>query len=151
MTPKQEAFARAYVECGCASEAYRRAGYKTNGMADRTLHVEASKLLGNPMVSLRIEELRREANERCQVSVERLTKELCAIAEEARNSGRFSAAVVAVMGIAKMHGFLDPDYQRRDGIPPLHERMAQFRTDPVITRPPVSGEITRLPPLDGAD
>ncbi len=61
-----------------------------------------------------------------------------------------SAAVRAREAIQRLNGLLvDPG--KVDDIPPLHERMAQFRTDPVITRPPVSGEITRLPPLDEAD
>ena len=61
-----------------------------------------------------------------------------------------SAAVRAREAIQRLHGLLvDPG--KVDDIPPLHERMAQFRKDPEITRPPVSGEITRLPPMDGAD
>ena len=60
------------------------------------------------------------------------------------------AAVRAQELMAKLHGLLvDPG--KVDDIPPLHERLERFRKDPVITRPPVSGEITRLPPLDGAD
>ncbi len=61
-----------------------------------------------------------------------------------------SAAVRTREAIQRLHGLLvDPG--KVTDIPPLHERLERFRKDPVITRPPVSGEITRLPPLDGAD
>ena len=60
------------------------------------------------------------------------------------------AAVQARVAIQRLHGLLE-DPGKVSDIPPLHVRLEQFRTDPVITRPPVSGEITRLPRLDGAD
>ena len=60
------------------------------------------------------------------------------------------AAVQARVAIQRLHGLLvDPG--KVDDIPPLHERLEQFRKDPDFTQPPVSGEITRLPPMDGAD
>lgn len=51
--PRHERFAQRYLELGNASEAYRRAGY-TKEWADG----DGCRLLGNPSVKARIEELR---------------------------------------------------------------------------------------------
>ena len=105
LTPKQEAFALAYVETGNASEAYRQA-YTVNGKSENAVHVEASRLLANPKVSLRVNELQAGHRERHNVTIDSLTKQL----EEARalaiGEEHPSAAVSAIMGTAKLHGFL---------------------------------------------
>ena len=41
LTPKQDEFARAYVETGCASTAYRRA-YDVKATSDKSVHENAS-------------------------------------------------------------------------------------------------------------
>jgi len=105
LTPKQEAFARAYVETGNASEAYRQA-YNAKNMQPNAIKVEASRLLDDPNVTLTVSALRDAANERCVVTVLSLTQEL----EEARalalQEAMPSAAVAASMGKAKLHGLL---------------------------------------------
>ncbi len=57
LTPKQEAFARAYVETGNASEAYRMAYPRAKNWKSEAVNVAASRLLANAKVSLRVEEL----------------------------------------------------------------------------------------------
>lgn len=79
MTPKQEAFALAYVETGNASEAYRRA-YNAEKMSERAIAVEASRLLDHPAVSLRVTSLRKEAEERTGITVDRVLREYGRIA-----------------------------------------------------------------------
>lgn len=106
MTPKQEAFARAYVETGNASEAYRRAYDVGEDTEPQTVWNEAYKLLKNPDVSLRVVELQEEARERCIVTVESLTKELDQDRQLARKEAMPSAAISAVLGKAKLHGLL---------------------------------------------
>lgn len=100
---KHEKFCQFYVETGNASEAYRRA-FPDNTMKDNSLHVEASRLLNSPMVSLRVSELRGEHKERHNMTVDDLIKEL----EEARQAGlefeSASAMVSATMGKAKLLG-----------------------------------------------
>lgn len=100
---KHEKFCQFYVETGNASEAYRRA-FPDNTMKDNSLHVEASRLLNSPMVSLRVSELRGEHKERHNMTVDDLIKEL----EEARQAGlefeSASAMVAATMGKAKLLG-----------------------------------------------
>lgn len=105
MTPKQEAFALAYVETGNASEAYRRA-YNAENMKPEAIWVEASRTLADPNVSLRVMELQKENAERLFVTVDSLTKELDEDRALARQEGQASAAISAVMGKAKLHGLI---------------------------------------------
>lgn len=106
MTPKQEAFARAYVETGNASEAYRQAYDVGEDAKPETIWNEASDLRKNPEVALRVLELQEEARERCIVTVESLTKELDEDRVLARKEAMPSAAISAVLGKAKLHGLL---------------------------------------------
>ena len=107
MTPKQEQFARLYVETGNASEAYRQI-YNTDNMKPETVTNEAYKLLQNPDISAMVDGLKEEARQRHAVTVGDLLQEL----EQARAAAlaaptpQSSAAVSATMGKAKMLGLL---------------------------------------------
>lgn len=105
LTPKQEAFACAYVETGNASEAYRRA-YDAENMKPESVWRKACELFDNGKVTARVDELQAAAAERCIVTVASLTQEL----EEARalalQEAQASAAVSASMGKAKLHGLI---------------------------------------------
>ena len=107
LTPKQEAFARTYVETGNASQAYRDAYSVAEETKPETVWVEACRLLAKPAVGKLVMELQEAARKRLQVTIESLTSKL----EEARNLAMkdekgASAAVSAVMGMAKLHGLL---------------------------------------------
>jgi phage terminase small subunit len=107
LTVKQEAFCLAYMETGNASEAYRQA-YDAENMSANAIGVEACRLMDNPNVALKVEELQNEAKQRHVITVEILIKEL----EEARDAAlkadnpQSSAAVAATMGKAKLLGML---------------------------------------------
>jgi len=107
LTAKRESFCLAYMETGKASEAYRMS-YSVENMNDNSIRAEAWKLLANPTISLRIEELQEDARQRNAITVESLIREL----EEARDtalkadSPQSSAAVAATMGKAKLLGML---------------------------------------------
>lgn len=75
MTPKQEQFARLYVETGNASEAYRQA-YNTDNMKPETVTNEAYKLLQAPDISAMVDGLKAEARQRHAVTVDDLLHEL---------------------------------------------------------------------------
>jgi phage terminase small subunit len=60
LSAKQEAFVRALLVCGNASEAYRQA-YSCANMAPGSIHREASLLASNPKVTQRLAQLRAEA------------------------------------------------------------------------------------------
>lgn len=111
MTPKQEAFARAYVETGNASEAYRQA-YNAEKMSEQVVWNEASKLLQHHEVAIRIKEAQEAGLKRTAITVETLTKMAMKAYDEAQrvapSSGQMqtSAMVKATEFIGKLHGLL---------------------------------------------
>lgn len=60
LTPRQEQFCLEYARCGNATESYVRAGYKHKRESCTVL---ASKLLKNPAVQARIQELAEEVKQ----------------------------------------------------------------------------------------
>lgn len=78
LTPKQEAFASAFVECGNATEAYRRA-YPNTKMKREAVAVEACRLLAAPNVALTVERLKAERVERTQINADYVLNRLVQI------------------------------------------------------------------------
>ena len=105
LTVKQEAFAKAYIETGNASEAYRRS-YNAAKMKPDAIHVNASKLLANAKVALRVQELQAAHQKRHDITVDSLTEMLKEDRQLARTQGEPGAAINAVLAIAKLHGLL---------------------------------------------
>ena len=107
LTIKQEKFCMVYVETGNASEAYRQA-YNAKNMKEASINVNASKLLADAKVALRIKELKSGHAKRHELTIDDLVDEL----EEARQaallaeSPQSSAAVSATMGKAKLLGLV---------------------------------------------
>jgi hypothetical protein len=83
LTPKQEAFAQAYVLTGNASAAYRQA-YDAKRMSENALNVEASKMIRHPKIALRIAALQAKvtavAEHKFEITAEKITAELAALA-----------------------------------------------------------------------
>lgn len=75
LTPKQDAFARFYMELGNASEAYRRAYDVAATTKPQTVHVKASELLAHAKVAVRIAELRAAVEERHGVTIDMVMRE----------------------------------------------------------------------------
>lgn len=111
LNPKQEKFAQLYVQLGNASEAYRQA-YNSTAKPE-SVNVNASKLLSETKVSLRVEEIREALRANHGITLQDLLKEL----EEARKAAlsaetvQSSAAVNATMSKAKLLGFDKPQPQ----------------------------------------
>lgn len=106
LTLKQEAFCRAYIENGGnASEAYRSA-YNAGKTKPEAIHANASKLLKNTKVALRIEALQRKHAERHDITVDDLVNELEEARTLAKEVGQPGAAVSATMGKAKLLGHI---------------------------------------------
>lgn len=114
ITPKQEAFALAYVETGNASEAYRRA-YDAERMTAEAIAVEASKLLKNPKIALRVAELQAEHAERHKVTVDDIIRQLDEDRLFAREHEAPAAAISSTMGKAKVLGFLTDKFHHSGG------------------------------------
>ena len=106
LTPKQEAFAMAYVESGNASKAYKAAYDVNENTNNNSISVEASKLKNSPKITLRILEMQEDMRERHEVTIDGLTKELEYARVTAQENGQASAMVSATMGKAKLHGLL---------------------------------------------
>lgn len=105
LTPKQEAFAQAYVETGNASEAYRRA-YDASKTKPNVVNVKASEMLSNGKVAVRIEQLRAAILERHEFTIANMVSQLDEDRTFARECEAPAPAVTASMGKAKLLGFL---------------------------------------------
>lgn len=75
LSVKQENFCNYYIECGNASEAYRRA-YSCSKMKEKQIWEESSKLLNSPKVSQRIKELQEELKKKSDITKEEVLKML---------------------------------------------------------------------------
>lgn len=106
LTPKQEAFCLAYIETGNASEAYRRS-YSAGKMKPESIAVKASELLKNGKITVRLEELRADHQNRHNVTVDSLTLDLQADRQLARGNDQASAAIQATVAIARLYGLAD--------------------------------------------
>ncbi len=105
LTPKQEAFAQAYVETGNASEAYRRA-YNASQMKAPGIAVNASKLLASTKIALMVAELKASHVERHNLTVDDISRMLIEDRKFARELEAPAAAITASMGLAKLYGHL---------------------------------------------
>lgn len=129
LTPKQEAFALAYVETGNASEAYRRS-YNAEKMKPETVNRTAKEQLDNPKIAARLAELKAAHVERHEITVDDLIREL----EEARSIAMAgerqqpAAMVAASMGKAKLLGLLmdKTEVTGKDGGPIEHSLRVTF-------------------------
>ncbi len=118
LTPKQEAFALAYVETGNAAEAYRRAYDVRAATQHSSIYVAASKLLDNPKIRKRIGQLQSQAAEMCLYTVKDAFLEYEAARQLALQNENPSAAVSAVTGKVKLFGLDQPqkiDHTSNDG------------------------------------
>ena len=75
LTAKQEIFVQRLIEGYSQREAYKFA-YNCEKMKDTTIDVEASKLLSNPKVSIRYEELKNELKQKMFYTVEKANDDL---------------------------------------------------------------------------
>lgn len=78
LTPKQEKFCLEYLKDGKASRAYKEA-YNVTTTNDNTINVQANKILNNPNVALRIDELRKETSSKEIDYIKKLKDFWCSI------------------------------------------------------------------------
>lgn len=103
LTFKQEKFAELVASSEGQSEAYRKA-YDAQNMNDNVISVEASRLMENPKITLRIKELRGPVITKTHKALEILLAELDELKKAAMAKEQYSTAVNAVMGQAKLLG-----------------------------------------------
>ena len=105
LTSKQELFAQSVSTGMSQSNAYREA-YNTNNMEPETVHNEAYKLMQNPEISTRIDELREERSKENGVTVQTVTEDLLGVIKNANKNNQHAAAISGLTLLAKLHGLL---------------------------------------------
>ena len=85
--------------------AYRATYGATPRMKAHTAEVNASKLMADPRVQAVVQSVRERAINRSAVTQKRLTDELLSIAETHKQR-RPGVAVTAILGVARMHGYM---------------------------------------------
>ena len=128
LTPKQEAFISAYLETGCATEAYRR-DYDTNRMTSGAIEVEGKRLLKHPLITLRLRAAQERVAAKAEVTAAKILDELREAWALARDRGQPSAMVAASMGRAKVAGLIAEknDAEQPNGFDDMSdEELAQF-------------------------
>ena len=141
MTPKREHFARAYVENGCASTAYRMA-FDAERMKAATIHKRASELLANGEVAGRIAELQAEAQTRHGLTIDALIMELESGRQVARIEGQGGAMVSATMAKARLAG-LDNGGPMNFALPEIKDAETALSVSAAIIQAVSQGRITR--------
>lgn len=118
LTPKQEAFALAYVETGSAAEAYRRAYDVRAATQHSTIYSAASHLLADPKIATRVAELQKQAATLSLYTVKAAFDEYEAARKLAMAEGvdNPSAAVAAVNGKVKLFGLDRPSRVEVGGV-----------------------------------
>lgn len=79
LSVKQENFCNYYIECGNASEAYRRA-FSCDKMKSETINRKAIELLGDGKITARVRELQSELKKASDITKEKVLNELSNIA-----------------------------------------------------------------------
>ena len=105
LTLKQQGFCLSYIETGNASEAYR-INYDAENMKPETVKVKASQMLKKDNIRITLAELQQHHQDRHDITIDSLTERLTAVEQLALEAKNPSAAVAAIMGIAKVHGLI---------------------------------------------
>lgn len=105
LTLKQEFFCTAFVETRNGSEAYRQA-YNAQNMKEGSINVQACKMLKNPKIALRIEELMESHAERHEVTIDSLTKEYLGAISMAKDAENPGVIISGTTALGKLHGLI---------------------------------------------
>jgi len=103
VNPRQEQFLWLVIEGVSATQAYSQAYGNAN---ENSCAASASKLLTVPKIVKRRNELIAARAARQPMTADFLSRELMVVAAESRALGQGSAAVQAMMGIAKLQGLI---------------------------------------------
>jgi len=103
LTPKQEAFCIAHLEERTAIAAYKRA-YDCENMSNNAISVEAHRLLANPKIALRLEELKAPVVESARCTFEGHLKTMARLRDLATEATQYSAAIKAEENRGKVAG-----------------------------------------------
>ena len=104
LTPKQDAFLLAYYETGNACEAYRRA-YGADNMSSASIDKEARRLLKDPRITPRLQELAERREAQAQLSLAEHMEKLAHLRDKAEEKGQMSAAIAAEVKRGELRRF----------------------------------------------
>ena len=108
LTPKQETFCLEYLKTGNASEAYRIA-YDAKAMKPSTINRAAKTLLDNSKIGARLEELKKPATKKAQMTLEAHLEDLRILRNQATKQGKLDAAIRAEIARGKHSGVAAPE------------------------------------------
>jgi len=118
LTPKQELFAQTYIKTGNATEAYRTA-YNVKSKSHNTINVQASKLLKNTKINLRVKELQSKLTEKHTITKDKILNRLQEIVYEQEKLGvdkiDLTAMNKAIDTMNKMLGFNEAEKVEHSG------------------------------------
>ena len=106
LTSKQELFSQEYMKDGNATRSYKVAYPRSLSWVETAVGCESSRLLNNPKISLRLQELKKEISDSNLWSRVESVKILKNIAENEDNKA--SEQIQAVKELNLMHGFNEP-------------------------------------------
>jgi hypothetical protein len=104
LSPQQEAFARGVASGLNQSDALRSAYPTSQTWQQKTVHETGSKLMADPKVSARVQELRRPAIEVVELSAKAHVARLAQIRDSALRAGDHGPAVRAEVAIGQVAG-----------------------------------------------
>tara|TARA_R110000765_G_scaffold55185_1_gene109616 strand:- start:25 stop:522 length:498 start_codon:yes stop_codon:yes gene_type:complete len=116
LTTKQELFSKLVALDGLsASEAYRQI-YDTNPINQSSIHEQASKLLSNPKVSTRVQELSEAVTSKLVWNKAMVIEQLAINVEASRNVNQFAASNRSLELLGKAIGnVFEPEIQQVNG------------------------------------
>lgn len=104
LTPKQESFARCVASGMSQADAYRSAFDVRAGTKDSSIHVSASKLMDDPKVTQRVEQLKQPIAQKAQITLESHLQELKELRDDAKAAGNLKAAISAEVARGRAAG-----------------------------------------------
>lgn len=104
ITPKQEAFAQAVASGKSQSDAYRSAYTVRETTKPDSVNQAASKVMADPKVASRVEELRKPVIEAAQITLASHLERLRALSAAAEAGNQYSAAIAAEVARGKASG-----------------------------------------------
>lgn len=106
LTGQQEIFAREYVRCGVATKAYRRAYNVKEDAKPETHWEQASKLMANPKVRTRIQEIQEK---HAEVTAGELVASFRQVRDRGLELDDLGPANSAAMNLGKLKGYFKDD------------------------------------------
>lgn len=107
LTAQQEKFCQSVADGMTQADAYR-AAYKAGGMAANSIHVNASKLMADAKVALRVGQLKAALANKALWTREQAVQALIAEATDTGDRAKASDRISALKALNDMHGYNAP-------------------------------------------